>query len=116
LKEKALARPQTPTKGNSMRGLFLSFSNTSPILLCGVLALFTHILWAQASLPLEKVPIQFVDTHAPFARVSEAQTRFIYRRSPLTFEQNQGQADSRMRLLPHFIAGLLYLLCFKARR
>jgi hypothetical protein len=85
-----------------MRGLFLSFSNTSPILLCGVLALFTHILWAQASLPLEKVPIQFVDTHAPFARVSEAQTRFIYRRSPLTFEQNQGQTDSGMRFFPHY--------------
>jgi hypothetical protein len=85
-----------------MRGVFLSFSRSSPILLSGVLALFTHILWAQASLPLEKVPIHFVDT-APFARVSEAQTplHLTYIRLPLTFEQDQGQTDSRMRFFPH---------------
>jgi hypothetical protein len=82
-----------------MRGLFLSFSHSSPILLSGVLALSTHFLWAQGMLPLEKVPIQFVDTPAPFARVSEAQTRLTYRRLPLAFEQNQGQTDSRMTLL-----------------
>jgi hypothetical protein len=85
-----------------MRGLFLSFSHPSPILLSGVLALFTHILWAQATLPLEKAPIQFVDTPAPFARVSEAQTRLTYRRLPLTFDENQGQTDSRMRFFPHY--------------
>jgi len=46
------------------------------------------------------VPIQLVDT--PFARVSEAQTRLTYRRLLLTFEQNQGQTDSRMTLFPHY--------------
>ena len=46
------------------------------------------------------VPLQFVDTPAPFVRVSEDQTRFTYRRSLLTFEKNQGQIDSRMRFFP----------------
>jgi hypothetical protein len=85
-----------------MRGLFLSFSHPSPILLSGVLALSTHFLWAQGTLPLEKASIQFVDTPAPFARVSGAQTRFIYRRLLLPFEQNQGQTDSQMRFFPHY--------------
>jgi hypothetical protein len=85
-----------------MRGLFLSFSHPSPILLSGVLALFTHILWAQGMLPLEKVPIHLLDTPAPFARVSEAQTRLTYRRLPLTFEQNPGRTDSPMTLFPHY--------------
>jgi hypothetical protein len=85
-----------------MRGLFLSFSHSSPILFCGVLVLSTHSLWAQRTLPLEKGPIQVADTPAPFARASEAQTRFTYRRLPLTFEQNQGQTDSRMGFFPHY--------------
>jgi hypothetical protein len=85
-----------------MRGLFLSFSHPSPILLSGVLVLSTHFLWAQRTLPLEKVPIQLVDTPAPFARVSEAQTRLTYRRLPPTFEQNQGQTDSGIRSFPHY--------------
>jgi hypothetical protein len=87
-----------------MRGLFLSFSHSFPILLSGVLALFTHFLWAQGTLPLERVPIQLLDTPAPFARVSEAQTplHLTYRRLSLTFDQNQGQIDLRMRFLPHY--------------
>jgi hypothetical protein len=87
-----------------MRGFSLSFSHSSPILLSGVLALSTHFLWAQGALPLEKVSIQLLDTPALFARVSEAQTplHLTYRRLPLTFEQNQGQTDSRMRFLPHY--------------
>jgi len=87
-----------------MRGLFFSFSHSSPILLSGVLALFTHIFWAQGTLPLERVPIQLLDTPAAFARVSDAQTplHLTYRRLPLTFEQNQSQTDSRMRFFPHY--------------
>src|ERR1022692_4964775 len=91
-----------------MRGLFLSFSHPSPILLSGVLVLSTHFLWAQRTLPLEKVPIQLVDTPAPFARVSEAQARLTYGRLPPIFEQNQGQTDSRIRFLPHYPDAALY--------
>jgi hypothetical protein len=92
-----------------MRGLFLSFSHLSPILLSGLLALSTHFLWAQRTLPLETIPIQLLDTRAPFARVSEAQTllHLTYRRLPLTFEQNQGQSDSRTKFFPHYPGGYL---------
>ena len=83
-----------------MRSLFLSLWHPSPILFSGLLVLCTHFLWAQGTLPLERVPIHFGDTPAPFARVSEVQTRFTYRRSLLTFEKNQGQIDSRMRFFP----------------
>ena len=81
-----------------MRGLFLSFSHPSPIVLVGLLLLSAHFLWAQRTLPLEKIPIQLLDTHAPFARVSEVQTPLYLtsRRLLLTFYQNQGQSDSRM--------------------
>src|ERR1700719_99222 len=85
-----------------MRGLFLSISHPSAILLSGLLVLSTHFLWAQRTLPLEKVPIQLLDTPAPFARVSEAQTRlpYTYRSLPLTFEQNQAQTDPWIRFFP----------------
>jgi hypothetical protein len=98
-----MARRQALTKGNSMRSLFLSFSRPSPILLSGLLVLSTPFLWAQRTLPLEKIPIQLLDTPASFARVSEAQTHLdlMYRRSPLSFEQNQGPADAWMRFFPH---------------
>ena len=87
-----------------MRGLFLSFSHRSPILLVGLLVLSTHLLWAQRTSPLAKIPIQFLDTPAPFARVSDAQTRLhlTYRRLPLTFEQNQGQTESPMRFFARY--------------
>jgi len=87
-----------------MRGLFVSFSKPSPIVLVGVLVLSTHLLWAQRTFPLENIPIQLLDTPAPFARVSEVQTplHLTDKRLPLTFEQNQGQTESRMRLFPHY--------------
>jgi hypothetical protein len=87
-----------------MRGLFLAFPHRSPILLIGLLVLSTHLLWAQGTSPLEKIPIQLLDTPAPFARVSEAQTRLhlTYRRLPLTFEQDQGRTESRTRFFPHY--------------
>jgi hypothetical protein len=64
-----------------MRGLFLSFSHPSPIVLVALLVLSTHFLWAQRTLPLEQIPIQLLDTHAPFARVSEVQTP-LHRKRP----------------------------------
>lgn len=87
-----------------MRGLCLSFSRWSPILLFGLLLLSTHLLWAQRTPPPEKIPIQLLDTPAPVARVSEAQTRLhlTYRKLPLTFEQNPGQTESGMTLFPHY--------------
>jgi len=87
-----------------MRGLFLSFSDRSPILLVGSLLLSTHLLWAQRTSPLEKIPIQLLATPAPFATVSEAQTRLhlTFRRLPLTIEKNRGQTESRMRSLPYY--------------
>ena len=58
-----------------MRDLALSLSHLSPILLVSLLMLSTHLSCAQSKSPLEKLQIQLVDTPAPFARVSEAQTR-----------------------------------------
>jgi len=87
-----------------MRGLFVSFSKPSPIVLVGVLVLSTHLLWAQRTFPLENIPIQLLDTPAPFARVSEVQTplHLTDKRLPLTFEQNQGQTDSRIKFFPRY--------------
>jgi hypothetical protein len=87
-----------------MRGLFLSFSHPSPIMLVGLLLLSTRFLWAQRTLPLEKIPIHLLDTPAPFARVSEVQTplHLTDRKLPLPFERNQGRTDSRMKFLPHY--------------
>lgn len=87
-----------------MRGSFLSFSHPSPIMLVGLLLLSTPFLWAQRTLPLEKIPIHFLETPASFARVSEVQTplHLTDRKLPLTFERNQGQTDWRMKFLPHY--------------
>jgi hypothetical protein len=87
-----------------MRGPFLSFSHPSPILLVGLVLLSTRFLWAQRTLSLEKIPIHLLETPAAFARVSEVQTplHLTDRKLPLTFERNQGQADSRMKFLPHY--------------
>ena len=56
-----------------MRGLFLPFRHVSLIVLVELLVLSPHFLWAQRTLPLEKIPIHLLDTPAPFARVSEIQ-------------------------------------------
>jgi len=87
-----------------MRGLFLPFRHLSPIVLVELLVLSTHFLWAQRTLPLEKIPIHLLDTPAPFARVSEVQIplHLTDRKLPLTFERNQGQADSRMKFFPRY--------------
>ena len=87
-----------------MRGLFLSFSHSSQIVVVGLLLLSTHLLWAQRTSPLEKIPIQLLDTPGPFARVSDTQTllHLTYRRLPPNFEQNRGQTESRMRFSPPY--------------
>jgi len=87
-----------------MHGLFLLVQHRSPILLVGLLVLSTPSLWAQRIPPLEKIPIQLLDTPAPFARVSEAQTcrHFTYRELPLTFEQNPGQTATPMKFFPRY--------------
>jgi hypothetical protein len=74
------------------------------MLLVGLLVLSTHLLWAQGSPLLDKIPIQLLDSPAPFARVSETQTPLhsMYGRLPLTFEQNPGQPESRMRFFRHY--------------
>jgi hypothetical protein len=90
-----------------MRGLFLSFSHPSPIMLVmlvGLLVPSPRFLWAQRPLPLGKIPIHLLDTPAPFARVSEVQIppHLTDGKLPLTFERNQGQTDSRMKFLPQY--------------
>jgi hypothetical protein len=87
-----------------MRGLFLSFQHLSPIVLLELLVLSTHFLWAQRTLPLEKIPIHLLDAPAPFARLSEVHVplHLTDRRMPLTLEPNQGQTDSRMKFFPRY--------------
>jgi hypothetical protein len=98
LKERRWLDRRRIQKGNSMRGLFISCSHPSPILLVGLLVFSTHLLWAQRTL-LGKAPIRRLDTPAPFARFSEAPTRLDF--TSLTFEQNRGQSESRIRFFPH---------------
>ncbi len=87
-----------------MRGICLSFPHQSAILLVGLLLLSTQLLWSQRTSPPAKIALQLLHTPTPFARVSEAQTHwhFTYRELPLTFEQNPGQTESRMRFFPHY--------------
>jgi len=86
-----------------MRGLVLSFSCPSSIMLVGLLVLATRFMWAQTTLPLEKIPIQLLDTPAPFARVSEVRTplHLTCRRLPLNIE-HQGQKNPPIRFFPHY--------------
>jgi hypothetical protein len=96
-----------------MRGLLLSFSQPSTILLSGLLLLSTHFLWAQRTWPVEKIAIQLLDTPAPFARLSQAQAgphltygRLPLTRLPLTFEHKSGPN----RLADEILASLCGLL------
>jgi hypothetical protein len=96
LKKKALAHPRPLEEGNPMRGLLLSLSHFSSILLVSLFVLCTHPLWAQRTSTVEESAVQLPD--AP----SEAQTRLrlTYKGLPLSFKQNQGQAESWMRFFP----------------
>ena len=85
-----------------MRGLVLSLSRLSPILLVSLLVLSTHLLWAQRKSPPEEIPVQLFDAPTQLVAVSEAQTllHFNYRGLPLSFRQNQSQTESWMRFFP----------------
>jgi hypothetical protein len=82
-----------------MRGLVLSLSHLSSILLVSLLVLSTHVLWAQRMSTLEESAVQLPDAPSRVATVSEAQTRLplAYKGLPLSFKQNQGQTESWMR-------------------
>jgi hypothetical protein len=85
-----------------MRGLVLSLSHLSSILLVSLLVLYTHVLWAQRTSTLEESAVQLPDAPSQVATVSEAQTQLYptYKGLPLSFKQNQGQTESWMRLFP----------------
>jgi hypothetical protein len=88
-----------------MRGLVLSLSHLSPILLVSLLMLSTHLLWAQRASILEESAVQVPDAPSLVATVSEAQTRlhFTYGRLPLAFESHQAQTQSRMRFFRYYL-------------
>jgi hypothetical protein len=71
-----------------MRGVVLSLSHVSSILLVSLLVLSTHVLWAQRTSPLEDITVQLPD--APHVHLT-------YKRLPLSFKQIQGQTESGMR-------------------
>jgi hypothetical protein len=85
-----------------MRGLVPSLSHRSSILLVSLLVLSTHGLWAQRTSTLEDSAVQLPDAPSRVATVSEAQTHLhlTYKGLPLSFRQNQGQTESRIRFFP----------------
>ncbi len=89
-----------------MRGLVLSRSRISPILLVSLLVLSTHLLSAQRTSPPQEIPIQLFDTPAQLTTVSEApiHLHFTCRRLPTCFEQNQSETESWMRFHPNPIS------------
>jgi hypothetical protein len=82
-----------------MRGLVLSLSHLSSILLVSLLLLSAHVLWAQRTSTLEESAVQLPDAPSRVTTVSEAQTRLhlTYQGVPLSSSQNQGQTESWMR-------------------
>jgi hypothetical protein len=85
-----------------MLGLALSLSRFSPALF-SLLVFSAHVLWAQRSSPLQEIPVQLLGTPAQLVTVSEAPAHphFTFGGLPLSFEQNQGPTESRMRFFPH---------------
>lgn len=85
-----------------MRGVVLSLSHLSSILLVSLLVLSTHVLWAQRTSTLEESAAQLPDAPSRVAAVSEAQTHLhlTYKGLLLSFKQNQGQTESWMRFSP----------------
>jgi hypothetical protein len=82
-----------------MRRLVLSLSHLSSILLVSLLVLSTNVMWAQRTSTIEESAIQLPDAPSQVATVLEAQTHLhlTYKGLPLSFKQNQGQTESRMR-------------------
>jgi hypothetical protein len=85
-----------------MRGVVLSLSHLSAILLVSLLVLSPHVLWAQRTSTLEERAVQLPDAPSRVATVSEPQTHLhlTYPGLPLSFKQNQGQTESWMRFFP----------------
>jgi hypothetical protein len=85
-----------------MRGVVLSLSHLSSILLVSSLVLSTHVLWAQRPSTGEESAVQLPDAPSQVATVSEAQTHLhlTYKGLPLSFKQNQGRTESWMRFFP----------------
>ncbi len=81
-----------------MRGVVLSLSPLSSILLVSLLVL-THVMWAQRTSILAESAVQLPDAPSRVAKVSEAQTHLhpTHKGLPFSFEQNQGQIQSWMR-------------------
>jgi hypothetical protein len=79
----------------------MSLSHLSSILLVSLLVASTQVLWAQGTSTLDESAVQLPDAPSQVA-VSEAQTHLhlTYRGLPLSFRQNQGQAESWMRFFP----------------
>ena len=70
----------------------------SSILLVSLLALSTHVLWAQRT-STEETAVRLPDAPSRVAMGSETQTclHLSYKGLPLSFRQNQGQTESWMR-------------------
>jgi hypothetical protein len=102
IERKALVHPRPLKEGNPMRGVVLPFSRLSSMLLVSLLVLSTHVLWAQRTSTLEEIAVQLPDAPSRVAMVAEAQThlRPTFRGLLLSLKQNQGQAESWMRLFP----------------
>jgi hypothetical protein len=79
-----------------MRGLVLSLSHLSSILLVSLLVLSTQVLWAQRTSTREESAVPL--PNAP----SEVQTHLdlTHEEFHLTFNQNQGQTESSMIFFP----------------
>ena len=82
-------------EGNPMQGSV----HLSSILLVSLLVLSTHVLWAQRTSILEETAVQLPDAPSRVAMLSEAQAsvHLSFKGLPLSFRQNQGQAESWMR-------------------
>jgi hypothetical protein len=82
-----------------MRGLVLSLSHLSSILLVSLLVLSTQVLWAQRTSTLEESAVQLPDAPSRVGTVSETQTSFhlTSKGLPLSLRQNQSQTESWMR-------------------
>ena len=87
-----------------MRGVLLSLSHLSSILLVSLLVLSTDVLWAQRTSTLEEGAARLPDAPSRVATVSEAQIHLhlTYKGLPLSLRQNQGQAELWMRFFPDY--------------
>jgi len=85
-----------------MRGVVLSLSHHSSILLISLLVLSTHVLWAQRTSTLKESAVQLPDAPSQVATVLEAQRyrHLADKGLPSSLQQRQGQTESWMRFFP----------------